>query len=126
MRQMVNIKQVVTNPILPVDSRQKVEGNARSQASADRDGNGKREEAEREPKRHLSQQEFDDCLKVLKEFPGLKANALSLKVEKQDDHRVVLIVDGSGRVVRRLSESQLWSATRDRDRQTGRILDKAM
>jgi hypothetical protein len=122
----MNIKNVVTTPILPVDPKQRVEGNARAKASTDRDANGQREQPEPELKRHLTQQEFDDAIKALGETPGLKSNNLSIKVEVQGDHRVIYIVAPDGQIVRRLSESQLWAATRDKDRQTGKFLDKAM
>lgn len=122
----MNIKSVNTAPILPVDPKQKVEKNSRAQSSTDRDADGRREQGQGEQKRHLNQQEFDDALKVLENLPGLKSNHLTLKVETQEDHRVVLIVAPDGKIVRRLSESQLWSATRDHDRKTGTILDKAM
>jgi hypothetical protein len=122
----MNIKNIGTTPITPLEPKSRVEGNARAKGSADRDADGKREQKEPEIKRHLTQQEFDDAIKVLEALPGLKANNLTIKVEVQDDHRVITIVDFQGKVVRRLSESQLWSATRDRDKQTGRILDKAM
>ena len=121
----MNIKGVNTSPILPVDPKQRVEG-TRTQSAADRDANGRREQGEGETKRHLNQQEFDDALKVLENLPGLKANHLTIKVEQKDDCRTILILDPSGKVVRRLSEHQLWAATRDKDRQTGKILDKAM
>jgi hypothetical protein len=122
----MNIKGVNTSPILPIDQKQKVEGKTRAQSSADRDADGRRQQQEPEQKRHLNPQEFDDALKVLEAFPGLKANNLRIKVEVKDDCRVILILDPLGKVVRRLSEQQLWSATRDKDRQTGAILDKAM
>lgn len=122
----MNIKGVTVNNVLPIEPKQRVEGNARAKASADRDADGKREQAGEDAKRHLTQQEFDESIKALEELPGLKANNLSIKVETKEDCRTILIVDASGKVVRRLSESQLWSATRDRDKQTGRILDKAM
>lgn len=122
----MNIKNVSISSVLPLDPKNRVEGNTRTKGSADRDADGKREQPEAELKRHLTQQEFDDCLKALEEFPGLKANNLAIKVETEGDHRVILIVDRTGKIVRRLSEGQLWSATRDRDKQTGRILDKAM
>lgn len=122
----MNIKSLSPSPILPVDPKQRVEGNARAKASTDRDGNGRQEQKEEESKRHLTQQEFDDAIKVLEQTPGLKSNNLSIKVEVDGDHRVVTIVAPDGQIVRRLSESQLWSATRDKDRQTGKFLDKAM
>ena len=122
----MNIKSLTPSPILPVDPKQRVEGNARAKASTDRDGNGRQEQKEEESKRHLTQQEFDDAIKVLEQTPGLKSNNLSIKVEVDGDHRVVTIVAPDGQIVRRLSESQLWAATRDKDRQTGKFLDKAM
>ena len=122
----MNIKSLTPSPILPVDPKQRVEGNARAKASTDRDGNGRQEQKEEESKRHLTQQEFDEAIKALEQTPGLKSNNLSIKVEVDGDHRVVTIVAPDGQIVRRLSESQLWSATRDKDRQTGKFLDKAM
>ncbi|NJL26202.1 MAG: hypothetical protein HC902_14290 [Calothrix sp. SM1_5_4] len=122
----MNIKSLGTNPILPTEPLKRVEGRERAQSSTDRDGDGRREQDQGELKRKLSQQEFDEAIKALENIPGLKANSLGIKVEVKDDCRVVLIVDPYGKVVRRLSESQLWAATRDKDRQTGKILDKAM
>jgi len=122
----MNIKNIAPSPIMPIDPKQKVEGNARAKNTGDRDGNGQRQQQEPELKRHLTQQEFDDAIKALGETPGLKSNNLTIKVEVQGDHRVIYIVAPDGAIVRRLSESQLWSATRDKDRQTGKFLDKAM
>ena len=122
----MNIKTVANNPILPIDQKPRIEGNPKTQASTERDANGRQEKGGEEPKRHLSQQEFDDAIKVLEETPGLKSNNLTLKVITKEDHRVIEILDGTGQVVRRLSEAQLWTATRDKDKHTGKILDKAM
>lgn len=122
----MNIKGVNTSPIVPIEPKKKVEGNTRMRNATDRDGNGRREDAEQQQNRHLSQQEFDEALKLLENMPGLKANHLTIKVETQEDCRIILILDPGGKIVRRLSEAQLWAATRDKDRQTGRILDKAM
>lgn len=122
----MNIKGINTPAISTVDPKARVDGNKRTQSSADRDADGGRQDGQGEPKRHLDQQEFDESLKALESFPGLKANNLTIKVEVKPDCRVILILDPSGKVVRRLSEQQLWEATRDKDRQTGKILDKAM
>lgn len=122
----MNIKSVLPSPIAQIDAKPKVDGNKRMQNTGDRDGNGRREQPEAEIKRHLDQQEFDDAIKTLGETPGLKSNNLTIKVELEGDHRVILIVAPDGAVVRRLSEAQLWAATRDKDRQTGKFLDKAM
>lgn len=124
----MNIKGLNLIPIQSIDQKLRVESKVKAESSTDRDANGRREQGEGqgEEKRHLKQQEFDDAIKMLEELPGLKSNQLSIKVEVHDDCRVTLIVDPQGQVVRRLTEHQLWSATRDKDRQTGKILDKAM
>lgn len=122
----MNIKNINVAPVLPIDPKQRIEGGVRTQGATDRDADGSQHRGESELKRHLSQQEFDDALKLLQDNPGLKANNLTIKVELKDDCRVILILDPQGGIVRRLSESQLWASTRDKDRQTGKILDKAM
>lgn len=122
----MNIKSVHVAPVQAIDPKPKVDANSRAKSSSDRDADGKRQQQEQELKRNLTQQEFDDAIKVLSETPGLKSNNLSIKVEVQNGVRVIYIVDPNGVTVRRLSESQLWSVTRDKDRQTGKFLDKAM
>lgn len=122
----MNIKALGTTPVLTIDPKPRVSGNTRTQGSTDRDANGRQQQAEPELKRHLTETELDEALQALGENPGLKANNLTLKVETKEDCRIILILDHLGNVVRRLSEAQLWSATRDKDRQTGKLLDKAM
>jgi hypothetical protein len=122
----MNIKGLGVNNILPLDPKPRVDGGVRTQGSTDRDGNGRQEGKEKDEKRKLTEQEFDDALKALEANPGLKSNNLTIKVETVGDIRMILIEDSSGALVRRLSESQLWLVTRDKDRQTGKILDKAM
>ena len=95
-------------------------------SSADRDADGRRDRGAALEKSTLNDQEFDDALKILMETPGLKANNLTVEVEVGDAARVVLILAPDGSVVRRLTESQLWAATRDKDRATGTMLNKKM
>lgn len=122
----MNIKQISNHSVVPLEPKQKVEANSRTVEAHDRDANGRQEAPEKEMKRHLSEVEFQEALKVLSEDPGLKSNQLKIHVEQKDDCRVVIISDQAGNVVRRLSEAQLWASTREKDRSTGRILDKAM
>lgn len=122
----MNIKNVVTGPLLPIDPKNRVESGVRTKGSAERDANGKRESSADEGKRQLTDQEFEEALKALKDLPGLKANDLSVRIEVSETGRTIFIEDLNGKVIRRLSEGQLWLATRDKDKQTGTILDKAM
>jgi hypothetical protein len=122
----MNIKGFFTNPVLLPSSTEKVGPKMKMQESAERDADGRRQAPQEEAKRHLSEEEFQSCLKKLEEHPGLLANNLTVKVETKDGVKVILIQDPGGNVVRRLSESQLWSAIQAFDRKTGSILDKAM
>jgi len=123
----MNIKNIAANPVLPVDPKNRIEGGVRAKSSTDRDANGKREDGGGEPeKKKLSDPEFDEAIKVLKAMPGLNASNLSVRIETQEGLRTVYIEDANGKVVRRLTEAQLWACTRDKDKQTGSLLDKAM
>jgi hypothetical protein len=122
----MNIKTVSSSPIVPLEPKQKAEGNSRTVGTADRDADGRGSQREQELKRHLKPEELEEALKILSESPGLKSNQLTVRVEQKEDCRVIYIEDPGGNIVRRLSESQLWAATRDKDRTVGKILDKAM
>lgn len=122
----MNIKTVSSSPILPLEPKQKAEGSSRTVGTTDRDGDGRGNQKESELKRHLTEAELEEAVKILSESPGLKSNNLSVRVEQKEDCRVIFIEDPDGKIVRRLSESQLWLATRDKDRAVGKILDKAM
>lgn len=122
----MNIKLLTPNPIPTIEPKARVEGSPRLQDTADRDADGRRERDQQPQKERLNQQEFDDALKVLGETPGLKANGLLIKVVDESGTRVVLITAPDGQIVRRLTEAQLWAMTRDKDRPTGKILDKKM
>ena len=122
----MNIKSIGVNTVVAPDPKARVDGGVRTQGSTDRDANGKQEGEQKEEKRHLSDPEFEEALRILKDLPGLKASDLRVTVDRENDVRIILIKDYQGKVVRRFTEAQLWLATRDKDRQTGTILDKAM
>lgn len=122
----MNIKGFFTNPFPASVGTEKVSNKLKMQETVDRDADGRRQHQEEEIKRHLTDEEFQSALKTLEKHPGLVANNLTIKVQEIEDQRIVLIQDSQGNVVRRLSESQLWSAIQAFDRKTGSILDKAM
>ena len=123
----MNIKAQNPPVTTAVESTKRSEPATRMQMSSeDRDADGRRERPAAPEKNKLDDQEFDDALKVLRETPGLKANRLEVRVEFENEVRIVLIVAPDGAVVRRLTEGQLWASTRDKDRATGGMLDRKM
>ncbi len=121
----MNIKSVHTPPIIPIDPKRPINGHVKAEHSTERDANGRRERDQDEPKRHLSEEEFADAINYLKSLPSLRSGELSIRVESLDGRRIALILDSTGSVVRRLSEADLWMSCQDKDRATGRILDRA-
>lgn len=117
----------LTPQIAPIDSRLRAEAKdkVRLENSPERDANGRQQADDGEKKRHLSDEEFNQALKALTDNPHIASSELSIRVEVQADGRVVLIEDRTGKVVRRLSEADLWLVTREAERPTGKILDKA-
>lgn len=122
----MNVRSVTPQiAVLPSETRDRVDGDVKTQQSADRDANGRQEQSQQETKRHLTDQEFEDCLKLLEKLPGLQSNDLKIRHEKSGDQRIVLIEDHLGQIIRRFSESDLWLATRNLEKSTGHIFDKA-
>lgn len=122
----MNVRNV--NPQIPLQPTERItraDGDVKTQASADRDANGRQEQAEQETKRHLNDEEFEDCLKALENLPGFQANNLTIRHETTGDKRIVFIEDKEGKIVRRFSESDLWLVTRNLQKNTGHIFDKA-
>lgn len=117
----------LTPQIAAIDSRLRAEAKdkVRLENSPERDANGRQESTGDEKKRHLTEDEFQQALQALKDNPHIASSLLTVHVEAQGESRVVLIKDATGQVVRRLSEADLWLVTREAERPTGKILDKA-
>jgi hypothetical protein len=124
----MNVKSVTTN-LLPIDAKTRAEAvkdvRRQTHSTADRDADGKRQQEQETPKRHLTEDEFDEVLKRINELPGIKDSHLVVKAVQMEDHRLIYIEDLSGQVVRRLSEADLWSIYFSSGRMTGQLFDKA-
>lgn len=124
----MNIKSLGTQIILPVDPKSRTEGNrdVKPQESTERDADGRQQNPDQELKRHLSDEEILEAMEKLRQLPGVKNNNLRVRLVVEEDMRKILIEDPEGKVVRRLSEAQLWASIQHLDKATGQIFDKAM
>ncbi len=122
----MNVKSLTPN-LSALDTRSRIDGkeNVRAQNSGDRDADGRRQQPEQEHKRHLNETEFSTAIETLKRNAAVTAHNLQIRIEQHDEIRTVYIEDSTGQVIRRLSEADLWLVTREHDRPTGKILDKA-
>lgn len=118
----MNIKSV-TGPVLPQEIKQ-VERKAKD-ASADREPTPQGDGGQREHHK-MSDEEVQQALEFLKNLKGIKDNNLNIRLETKDGTLVVYIEDYTGKIIRRIPETELWFLTREKDKSKGNLFDKAM
>jgi uncharacterized FlaG/YvyC family protein len=98
-----------------------------TEQSSDRDANGQQQKENGEPpKRELTREEIDDAVLYLKALEGIKENGLLVRVENKDGIVVVFVEDAQGKVIRRIPAIELSLLTKDRQKKSGHILNKAI
>lgn len=124
----MNIRSVSPQIILPTEPKSKTEGNAdvKPQESTERDGDGRQHQGEQELKRHLTDEELTEAMEKLRQLPGVKNNNLRVRLVEEEGIKKILLEDPSGKIIRRMSEAQLWSSVQYLDKSTGQLLNKAM
>ncbi len=95
------------------------------ESSADRDPNGQQQDKPPE-KRQLTDAEFLEALDKLKDLPGIKSHNLIVRHELRGHSRFVFIESPDGKLVRRLSELDLWALLEGQEQTTGHLYHKAM
>lgn len=118
----MNIKSV-TGPTLPQEIK-KIERRAQD-SSADRDAQSEGGDGQQE-RRKLSEEEIKQAIEILKNVQGIKDNNLVIRLDHHDDTFTVYVEDYHGKVIRRLSETDLWHLTREKDKSKGNLFDRAM
>jgi uncharacterized FlaG/YvyC family protein len=98
---------------------------ARTGESADRDPNGQQPGQEQEKKRELTPEQIKEAIQYLENLPGVKDNHLTVRLDMSDGTAVVFIEDPTGKVVRRIPQSELGSLTADREKKSGHLLSKS-
>lgn len=121
----MNIR-TVSNPIIPVESLRTGETrDVKMQVSSeDREADGQRKNDE-ENKDPLNEEELKKVQEYLDNLTGLKANGLAIEIEQQGEHKVFLIKDHDGKVIRRIIEWEMRQLISDKDKKTGQIFDKS-
>lgn len=98
-------------------------------STSDREPNGKQEQAGEESKRNLSQEEIEQAITHLKNLQGVKDNHLTVECKEDDGIKVIYVKDPTGKVVRRLAESDIWyvlkTRTNPEQKKSGQLLNKS-
>lgn len=111
---------------LSTESRERVERTIRSEKSHDRDGNGQQSFAQNgEEHPPMSEEEFQKALNHLKNLPVVKENNLTFVEEFRNGQRFLILKEPSGRVLRRIAESELWTLQVVKDHDKGQLLSRS-
>lgn len=113
------------NP-LPVTHRERVERSISSEKSNDREGNGQAAmngEGEQHPP--MSDEQFHSALEHLRNLQVVKENQLEVLEYQSEGKRLVIIREKSGKVIRRILESELWTLQFVKDSEKGQLLRRS-
>jgi hypothetical protein len=113
----MDIKSAI-NAILPTQMKPKnpVDRAIKSENAGERDGNGQ-EQYSRPGKDQgpMSEEDFQKALETLKTFPAIKDHNLQIEVITTDGRKFILLKEPSGKLVRKISEGELWTLPQFRD-----------
>lgn len=124
----MNVKNIFNSLVnIAGVSTQKLDKKTKTEASDEKDtqlGYGEEEASNH----RMSEEEAKEVLEHLRGLEGIKDNNLSVRLEKSEDRYVVYVEDSSGKIVRRIQETELWFLykKRNKDSKKGQILNKAM
>jgi len=111
---------------LPVTNRERVERSISSEKTSDREGNGQaaydNQEKQHEP---MTEEQFEQSLNHLRSLPVVKENHLEVIAEIKENKRIVILREPSGKVIRRIMESELWSLKNVKDSEKGQLLRRS-
>lgn len=80
------------------------------------------------PERHeFTDDELKELLEIIQGLPGFKANNLRYQIKKSEKQLAIFIVDPTNKVIRRLSEVDLWGLYKShKTSKKGNLLDKSL
>lgn len=107
-----------------VNSVQKVDRKTTNETT-DREGNGQSQQKEPE-RRKLSDKEVTELVAYLESLDGVKNNNLKVRLAVNEGVRVIFIEDPSGKVVRRIPDSEFALVSKTKEQKSGNLLNKAM
>ena len=121
----MNIKGVVGN-LIPIDVTKKTD-RKKMKETVDRDPQ-QNQQGGSEPEQHrFTDEELARAIQFLKENPGIKIHNLSLRIERKDTRVTVFVEDYTGKVIRRISDTELWALVKSGEQKSrGTLLNKAL
>lgn len=118
----------VLKAVLPIDIRAKsAEKTIKMDSTTDRDANGQMfQGGQQQEKEHppMTEEQLKKALEHLKAHSVVKEQNLTVVLAKIEEKNFVIIKDLSGKIVRKIPESELWSLQVVKDSEKGQLLRK--
>ena len=124
----MDIRGIVKN-ISPfvVQGKEKAEKTIKSENTNDREGNGQMQSgSDSEHREPMSDEQFEQALLHLKKHQVFKDNNLELYVQRVGPKKFIILKEPNGKVIRRISESELWSLQTTKENEKGQLLSKSV
>lgn len=118
------------NSILPPQVRSTVptEKPIKSESATDRDANGQQQFSQNHDEKRgpMSDEQYEEAIQHLRSMPGVVEHGFVIEKEIIDGRRFVLVKESSGKVIKKISESELWTLPHftEGEKPKGQILRK--
>ena len=114
----------IANQPEKVDRSQK---EIKTDMTSDRDSQGQQFSQQKEQERELSKEEVLEALQRLKKMPAIKDSLLNVQLKEVNNRLFVVILEPSGKVVRRFPAQELANLPPEEDNQSkGLLLSKKL
>jgi uncharacterized FlaG/YvyC family protein len=122
----MDVKNVLGG-VTPINIRgkEKVEKTIKSDSTSDRDANGQMASGgDQQQHPPMTDEQLKKAIEHLKAHAVVREQNLSVQLYEIEGKKFVLIKEPSGKVVRRIPESELWTLQVVKDNEKGQLLQK--
>lgn len=110
----------------PIQRRERVERSINTEKTVDREGNGQSSFGDGGDKHEpMSDEQFQKALEHLRGLQVVKDNHLEVLEIVSEEKRFVILKEPSGKIIRRISESELWTLQAVKDYAKGQFLSRS-
>lgn len=124
----MNIKGLLGTAVTPqVRPTDKVDRSIKQDSSHERDANGQQAWSDGE-RRHgpMSDEQLQKALEHLRQLAAVRENKWTVELQVvEEQKKFVLIKDNLGNLIRRISESELWTLPLDEEAPKGNLLKRS-
>lgn len=117
----------VFKAVLPAGLRgpEKVDRGLKTDSTTDREPNGQMAGGQDQKHEPMTDEQFEQAVEHLKSLQSVQDLGASVEVQKSGPQRFVVLKDGAGKVIRRITEQELWSLRSTKDGEKGQLISRS-